>query len=120
MLRRLLIDWPSHAAAERPLIVTVSEYRARRNAAQNRLLHALIDEIAESARPGGRQYDNEFWKEYIRRKFIGTEDMTLPDGTRIERGISTSALSVGEFAELIDKVQAWAVLELGLDTPLAL
>lgn len=111
----LLRDWPRYAAMERPLTVTVAEHKARRNSAQNRLLHALLQQIADGCQPGGVTYDVEWWKEYIRRRFIGTEEMQLPDGTRMERGISTTTLSVGEFADLIDRVTAWAVTELQID-----
>lgn len=114
-LRSLLRDWPRHAAMERPLAVTVAEHKARRNGAQNRLLHALLTQIADGYQPGGVAYDVEFWKEYVRRRFIGTEEMQLPDGTRVERGLSTTTLSVGEFADLIDRVQHFAVAELNID-----
>jgi hypothetical protein len=103
------------AAMGRPLVVTVAEHHARRSGSQNRLLHALLNEIAENVMVEGRKYDASFWKELIRRRFIGTEEMQLPDGTRIERGISTTTLSKGEFAALIDQVTAFAVTELGLE-----
>jgi hypothetical protein len=117
-LRLALSDWRTAAALETPLTVTVAEYKARRNNAQNALLHAMLTEIAEGVRPDGRTFGVEEWKELTKRKFIGTEEVLLPDGTRTERGLSTTTLSVGQFAELIDRVSAWAVLDLGLDTTL--
>lgn len=108
-----------HAASAaldgRPLLVTVEEYRAKRTSEQNRLFHALLNTIAENATVSGKYYDAETWKEHIRRKFIGTEEINLPDGSRIERGISTASLTVPEFTLLIERVQAWAQTELNVE-----
>lgn len=108
-----------HAAGQarvgRPLLVTVEEYRAKRSAEQNRLFHALLNTIAESATVGGKYFDVDTWKEHIRRKFIGTEEINLPDGARLERGIGTSSLTVPEFTLLIERVQAWAQTELNVE-----
>lgn len=103
------------ARAGRPLLVTVEEYRAKRSAEQNRFLHALLNTIAENAAVEGKYYDMETWKEQVRRKFIGTEEINLPDGSRIERGISTASLTVPEFTLLIERVQAWAQTELNVE-----
>lgn len=104
-----------HAKAGRPLIVSIDEYRAKRSTEQNKKLHALLNDIAEQAVVDGRQYSAEVWKEQIRRRFIGMEELDLPDGSRVERGISTTSLSVGEFANLIEMVTAWAQTELNVD-----
>jgi hypothetical protein len=103
------------ARAGRPLLVTVDEYRAKRTSEQNRLFHALLNTIAENATVGGKYFDAETWKEHIRRKFIGTEEINLPDGSRLERGISTASLTVPEFTLLIERVQAWAQTELNVE-----
>lgn len=103
------------ARAGRPLLVTVDEYRAKRSAEQNRLFHALLNVIAEGATVDGKYYDADTWKEHIRRKFIGTEETNLPDGSRLERGISTASLTVPEFTLLIERVQAWAQTELNVE-----
>lgn len=99
----------------RPFLVTVDTYRAKRSSEQNRLLHALLNTIAENATVGGKYFDVETWKEHVRRKFIGTEEIHLPDGSRIERGISTASLTVPEFTLLIERVQAWAQTELNVE-----
>lgn len=49
------------------------------------------------------------------KRSIGMEELLMPDGSRIERGISTTSLSVGEFANLIEAVSAWAQTELNVD-----
>ena len=102
------------AAAGRPLVVSIDEYKAKRTGEQNRLLHALLNDIAEQASVNGKRFSAETWKEHVRRLFIGMEEIDMPDGSRLERGISTTTLSVGDFTQLIDRVQAWAVTELGV------
>lgn len=111
----LKANWPEAAQAARPLAVTVAEHKAKRSSDQNRRLHALLRDIAEQAWVGGRQYDAETWKEHFRRRFIGTEEIDLPDGTRIERGISTTTLGVAEFTRLMDLIESHAATELGVE-----
>jgi hypothetical protein len=103
------------ASAGKPLLVTVDVYYAKRSSEQNRLFHALLNTIAENATVGGKYFDAETWKEHIRRRFIGTEEINLPDGSRLERGISTASLTVPEFTLLIERVQAWAQTELNVE-----
>jgi hypothetical protein len=107
-------NWRSMAAAGKPLAVTVSEYKTKRTLAQNARLHPILEEIAEQAWLRGRRFDMEAWKEHYRRKFIGTEEVEYPDGTREERGISTTTLDVAAFSEFMDKIQADATSELGV------
>lgn len=102
------------AAARKPLVVTIDVYKAKRTGDQNRLLHALIGEIAENAVIDGKQYESEVWKDWIKRRFIGVEEVTLPDGTRLDRSMSTADLNVEQFSELIERVRAWAVNDLGI------
>lgn len=96
-----------------PLLIEVSDYSEQRTGAQNRLLHALLRDVAESVRVNGQTFSSDAWKEMFRRKFIGTEEITLPDGQRIERGISTTTLNVGQMAEAIDLFQAWLAQDFG-------
>lgn len=103
------------ARAGRPLLVTVDTYRAKRSSEQNRLLHALLNTIAEQATVNGKYFELEVWKEHVRRRFIGLEEVHMPDGSRIERGISTASLTVPEFTLLIERVQAWAQTELNVE-----
>lgn len=103
------------AAARKPLVVTIEIYKAKRTGDQNRLLHALLNEIAENAVIDGKQYDLEVWKDHVKRRFIGIEEVTLPDGTRLDRSMSTTDLNVGEFSELIERVRAWAINDLGIN-----
>lgn len=110
----LSANWLAMAQAGKPLSISVAEYKRKRNTDQNALLHVLLSNIADNAWINGKQYSAEVWKESLKRRFIGVEEIALPDGAIIERGISTTALSVPDFAEFIDKIQHFAVDELGI------
>lgn len=99
---------PAMALAGTPMAVTVTEAKSKRSLEQNARLHALLTDIAANAWVDGRQYDLETWKEYFRQKFIGTEEIHLPDGKRIERGISTTTLDVGAFTTFMQNIEEYA------------
>lgn len=110
----LRLNAGAKAAAGHPLAVSVAEHKAKRSEAQNNMLHALLREISEKAWLNGKQYSVEVWKEHVRRAFIGSDILDMPDGSRVTLGISTTTLNIAEFAELLDRVQAWATTELGV------
>lgn len=113
--QHIATSWPLAARMGRPLVVTVEVEHRQRTIAQNKRLHALIQHIADHAVVDGRRFSADAIKEYVRRRWIGTEEVELPDGTRIDRGISTTTLSVEQCARLMESVEAWAVTDLGID-----
>lgn len=89
------------------LIVTADE--KKRNSEQNRFYWgAVLNQIAEQAWANGNQFNKDVWHEHLARMFGVCDDMTLPDGEVIVRRKSTSEMSVGEFSEYLNKVQAYA------------
>jgi len=107
----LKANWVELAQAGKPLQITVAEYKAKRSIEQNKRYWALLNEIAEQAWVGGKQFSGDAWHEHMKRKFIGCED--LPGGGQI--GISTTALSVSEFGDYMTKVEQFATVELGVE-----
>jgi len=110
----LRANWKVMADDGKPLVVTVQEKGAKRTVDQNSRLHALLRDISEQAWVNGKQFDQETWKEFARRKWIGVEEITLPDGTRTERGMSTTTLSVDEFGKFMTQIELYAAEELGV------
>lgn len=104
-------NWKALAAQEKPLQIQVSEYRSKRTLDQNAKIHAVLQEIAEKAWVDGRQYDAETWKEWFRRRLIGTRE--LPGGGEV--GVSTTTLSIEACAKFIDQMEAIAATELGIE-----
>lgn len=86
----------------------------RRNSEQNALLHALLTEIARSVEWAGKRRDVEVWKRlltaaWLRARGESVEILPALDGHGVDVVFRrTSDLSVGECADLITYVQAWA------------
>lgn len=99
---------PAMALAGKPLSVVISEAKSKRTLEQNSRLHVLLTEIANNAWVEGRQFDLETWKEHFRRTYIGVEEIEMPDGSRTERGISTTTLSVENFSKFMDQITEYA------------
>lgn len=95
----------------RPLAVTVEEHKAKRSPAQNRRYWCLLRGIAEAAYVGGKQFSDEAWHEFFKRKFIGLEE--LPGGSNA--GISTTTLDVAGFGAYMEQIEAYAVTDLGIE-----
>jgi hypothetical protein len=82
--------------------------------------HAVVlTEIAAFARPNGVQFPMKVWKEHFRKTFLGhkvvsaVNPMTGRKSRRRVR-ISTEDLGIAGYAELIDKVIAFAATDLGV------
>lgn len=107
-------NWRALAGDGKPLSVTVQEHKEKRSSDQNRRYWAILNEIAAGAWIGGRRYGADAWHEFFKARLIGLEE--VPDGRSV--GISTTTLSVSDFAEYMTKVEAYAVEELGIEVEL--
>lgn len=76
---------------------------------QNRFYWALIHAISEQIKPQGNEYSAEQFHLYFKGRFLGIEDIVLPNKRIFHQPISTTTLSVGEMVEYITQVEAWAV-----------
>lgn len=107
---------PVFAQKGEPLRVIVTSEERKRNAEQNRFYWGVaLRDIAEQAWVDGKQFDKDTWHEFFARKFGVCEDVTLPDGEIVVRRKSTTQMSVGEFSEYMNQVQAYAARELGVE-----
>lgn len=97
--------WESYAAAGRPLEVVVSEWKIRRNAAQNRYYWRMLNKAADQVVLDGRRFSSDAWHEEAKGRFLGYED--LPSGQK--RALSSRDLPMGEFAQYVTQVEAWLV-----------
>lgn len=108
-LRKHVIAWLSALDLSEPMEVVVRPYKAKRNSEQNRLMWAILNEIAENT-----PWDADCWHEHFKRTYIGIEKIPMPDGSAMERGMSTTKLNVSEFADYVTKIQRYATQELGI------
>jgi len=77
----------------------------RRRNPQNALLWALYHRMAEREW-NGQRFSAEAFHEYYKRRFLGADDVPLPNGRTITVAHSTAHLGVDEFSDYFDRVQA--------------
>lgn len=94
---------------DEPLLVTVETYRERRSVEQNSRYWAILRDIAEQCKPQGVAYSSETWHKYFAAKWIGVDEIKLPNGRTITEPKSTTKLKVDEFNEYMTRIEAWAV-----------
>lgn len=100
----------------KPLRVIVTEEDKKRTAEQNRFFHGpVLDAITAQAWWEGRQFPKEFWKEYFRRRYLLKDEFTTPDGELVQVYWSTADLNVEQMTEFMEKVQAEAASEWGVE-----
>ena len=104
----LLQNWKQFKDRDEVLEVNISINKTKRNLEQNKLLHAMLSEIASQAWVNGKQYNAEIWKDFFKREFLGV--IELPNGQVM--AVSTSKLKVKAFAEFVHQVEVYAVSEL--------
>ena len=99
-------NWEAYANSKSVLEVEIKNEKAKRSDAQNaRYFGFILKQIAEQAIIGGKSYDKDTWHEFFKRKFIG--EVEMPNGKLC--GKSSTKLSVEEFGEFSEKVEAYAV-----------
>lgn len=68
----------------------------------------LLHEIADGIKPGGLSYSAENWHEYFKQRFLGADEMRLPNGKVVIIHRSSADLDTAEFNEYQTRVEAWA------------
>lgn len=87
--------------------LVLREHRKARSVEQNRRYWALLTEIA-ATQVQGQRFITESWHEYFKGRFIGKEEVKLPNGEIFNRPISTTTLDVMQFGEYMTQIEAWA------------
>lgn len=88
-----------------------------RSDAQNKLLHALIGEIAATQEWAGKKHDTETWKRLLvaswtRARGEPTEILPALDGYGIDIVFRrTSKMTKAEVNELIEFIEAWRAMQ---------
>lgn len=79
----------------------------KRSNEQNRRYWAMLNELAPYP-VEGKTYLAEVWHEYFKGRFIGYEEIRLPNGRVLEQPISTTTLDKFAFGEYMTQIEAWA------------
>lgn len=109
-----------------PHVVEVRPYEDKLSDQQRRYYHGhILTEIARQARPDGKQYPMSVWKEFFRDRFLGTKRKACVNpitGRKSKRNVrvSTEDLGVRGYANLIERVTAFAVTDLGVNFDMTL
>lgn len=80
----------------------------RRSTEQNKLYWSILHEIADHLKPQGVSYTAETWHEYFKQRYLGAEEIALPNGKTIQRAQSTASLDKSEMVDYVTKVEMWA------------
>lgn len=110
-VKEVLLDYITSLPPDkdRPIHIVVEPYRKSQTREQREMLHAIIGEIADTGR-----YSAAVWKEFLKKKFLGFEEMVLPTGEKIIVTPSTTSLNREQYSRLIEEVREYAVNELGV------
>ncbi len=88
---------------------------------QRKYLHGyVLMTIARQAKVNGQQFDMRTWKEHFRSEFLGFKTVTTKNpmtGKKVRRRVrvSTEDLGVKGYGEYIERVTAFAAVELGVE-----
>lgn len=78
----------------------------KRTHAQNALLWRLYTLASEQLRPNGHSFGAESFHAYYKLKYLGADEVALPNGKTVVIPRSTANLDVAEFSDFFDRVQA--------------
>jgi len=80
----------------------------RRSNPQNALYWALLHQMAEEIKPGGEAYSADSWHTYCKSRWLGCNEIKLPNGKTMLIPHSTADMDVAEFSDYFTKVEAFA------------
>jgi hypothetical protein len=80
----------------------------KRSTEANRRYWLLLGRIAEKVKPEETQYSAETWHTYFKLRFIGGDDIKMPNGKVIVMPKSSAELDKTEFHEYAYLVEEWA------------
>lgn len=118
--------WPwakAQTAAGHSVVLEARLYEDVKTDGQRKYYHGIVlAEIAKQAKANGQTFPLPVWKEFFRDKYLGFKTVTFTNpmtGKKSRRRVrkSTEDLGVRAYAELIEKVTAFACTDLGVEFP---
>ena len=82
--------------------------RPKRSIEQNKRYWSLLNQISEQVKTADGVFSAEVWHRYFAQRYIGCDDVTLPNRKRIVVPKSTTDLDTAEFTTYMDQVEHWA------------
>jgi len=118
--------WPwakSMLAAGNRLVLEVRLAEDAKTDGQRKYYHGVVlTEIAKQATVNGQRFPLAVWKEHFRSEYLGFKTVTCTNpmtGKKSRRRVrkSTEDLGVKAYAQLIERVTAFACTDLGVEFP---
>ena len=82
--------------------------KIKRRNPQNAIYWILLHELSERLPVQGQTFSAASWHAYMKSKFLGEEELKLPNGKTVSQPNSSSDLDIAEFSEYFDRVSHWA------------
>jgi len=97
--------------SDEPFLLTFQKVSERRRNTQNRRYWAILHDVSEQLLVNNKVMSVDTWHEWAKRRFIGVREIPLPDGEVIILGMSSTELSVAEFSDYMQMIEAWATYQ---------
>ena len=68
----------------------------------------LLHLIADGLKPEGKQHSAEVWHVYFKQRFLGVDEVTMPNKKVIQIPKSSAELDTDEFGTYMMQVELWA------------
>lgn len=107
MLNQLLTTLKSEMVSRQQLRVIITDEKPRNNQQNRFYWGSVLEDISRQICVSDRYHSKEVWHEYLADLFAEKIELTLPDGTIKQRRKSTSEMTVNEFSEYLNQVQAF-------------
>ncbi len=80
----------------------------KRSTQANARYWLLLHQIAENVKPNGQAFSTEAWHTYMKSRFLGCEEVAMPNGKALQIPRSSADLDTSEFNEYQTQVEVWA------------
>lgn len=80
----------------------------KRSTQANARYWLLIHLIADNVKPNGQAFGAEQWHTYFKSRFLGCDEIAMPNGKALQIPKSSADLDTSEFADYQTQVEQWA------------
>lgn len=80
----------------------------KRSSQANRRYWELLHAISDGVKVNGEHFAAKVWHEYCKERFLGADEMRLPNGKSRLIVRSTADLEVPDFNDYMTRVEVWA------------
>ena len=94
---------------EQPARCPVCKRLRKRSNPANARYWLLLHTISEKIKPEGIQHSPEVWHVYMKQRFLGVDEVRMPNGHELKIPKSSAELDVDQFNEFMARVEEWAM-----------